>query len=126
MSGLILADKEISKAMDKEGEGRFIPKLFLNKDGAISAKNDSYISADEFTAIFDHIERIMRKTGNSILSGDISVLPLNGRESDACEYCDFKKVCGIEDNEIRKVARLSKAKVMEILSEGGKKQNGYI
>lgn len=117
MNGLIPADEKLVKAMDKEGLGEFVPKLSLNKDGSVSKRSDSFIDSEKFTVIFDHIEKIMKKTGDSISSGDIGVTPINGRESDACKYCDYSFVCGIEDSEIPKVEKLSNDKVLESLKE---------
>lgn len=118
MNGLIPADEKIVKAMEKDGLGEYVPKLTLNKDGSVSKRSDAFIDGDKFTDIFDYIEKIMRDTGNAISSGDIAVTPINGRESDACKYCDFKLVCGIEDSEIPKVEKLSNDKVIERLKGG--------
>ena len=37
--------------------------------------------------------------GDGILSGDIAVSPLDGRETPACKYCDYAAVCGYEDGD---------------------------
>ena len=59
----------------------------------------------------------MRKTGNLISSGDISISPVNGRESDACKYCDFKAICNIDETEILKVPDLDNTSVIKTLRE---------
>ena len=60
-----------------------------------------------FSIIFDYIESLMSKVGNEVLSGNIEVSPLDGRESPACSYCDFSHICGIEDKEIDRVPELN-------------------
>ncbi|MGI6280477.1 MAG: PD-(D/E)XK nuclease family protein, partial [Acutalibacteraceae bacterium] len=115
MNGLIAANEELVRAMDKEGNGQFVPKFKLNKDGSISKNNSSFIEPENFTAIFDYIEKLMKNTGKTIRSGDIAVAPLDGRETPACKYCDYGIVCGIEDCDIPKVEALTNSKVLEII-----------
>jgi len=115
MNGLLLSDSEIVHAMDKQMEGEFVPKLKFNKDGSLSKSNNSFIESVQFSEIFDHIERLMRRTGNSILKGDISINPTDGRDSAACKYCDFASVCRFEDGEPFKVPNMSNADVFSAL-----------
>lgn len=117
MNGLLQSDIDLIKAMDKEGKGEFVPKLSLNKDGTLSKRSNSFIEPQRFTEIFDYIEKLMRKTGNSIIGGDISVSPIDGRESPACKYCDYSAVCGIEDSSVPKVPDLKTDEVFEKMKE---------
>lgn len=117
MNGLLKADEPLIKAMEKEMEGKFVPKLKFNKDGSLKKGQSTFILEEDFTTIFEHIEKIIKNTGNSIYSGDISVNPVDGRESPACKYCDFKAVCGIENNEIFRVPEMSNDEVFEKIKE---------
>ena len=117
MDGLVKADIELVKAMDKNNEGKYIPKLKTNKDGTVSKSSTSYIEEEQFTQIFDHIEEIIVKAGNSMLNGEIEISPIDGRESTACGYCDFKGICGIEDNEIFKVPALKNEDVFDYIAK---------
>ncbi len=117
MNGLIKGDIDLHHAMEIENEGRFVPAIDVTKGGTISKKLTSFIEPYEFTDIFNHIEKLMRKTGNSIALGDISVNPLDGRESEACKYCDFKNVCNIENGTIEKVPSMSNSQVFKQLKE---------
>ena len=116
MNGLLKADLNLSLAMEKGNNGEFVPKLPIKKDGTIG-KRASFVYEDGFTEIFNHIEKIMRKTGNLISSGDISVSPVDGRESPACKYCDFKSVCFVDDAKISKVPELTNDQVFKALKE---------
>ncbi len=122
MNGLIKGDVELHKAMEKENKGEFVPSISLTKNGDINKTLTSFIDADGFTKIFDHIEAVMRKTGNLISSGDISVAPLDGRESEACKYCDFKNVCNIENRIADKVPALKAGEVFDKIKEA--EENG--
>ena len=115
MNGLLTMDSSLYYAMDKSGEGEFIPKLRLNKDGTASKLNKTYIQPENFSEIFHYIEKIMEKTGKTILGGDINISPLDGRESKACAYCDFSSVCGIEDKEALRVPDLSNDEVFNAM-----------
>ncbi len=117
MNGLMQGDLDLVKSMEKENRGEYIPKLSLNKDGSISKSNSSFISDTQFTQIFDHIEKLMAQTGDSIVGGEIEAKPIDGRESAACNYCDFKSICGIENKEIFKVPDIKNAQVFEILEK---------
>lgn len=117
MNGLIKADIDLSIAMEKENKGEFVPKILINKDGSVGKRATSFIKEDGFSEIFDYIEKVMRKTGNLISSGDIAVSPIDGRESEACKYCDFKTVCFAEDSKITKVPKLSNDQVFNAIKE---------
>lgn len=118
MNGLLQSDEALIHAMDKQGDGEFVPKLSFNKDGSIAKRCTSFIKSEEFSAIFDHIEKLMRKTGNAIASGNIAVSPLDGRESPACKYCDYSKICGIENRETERVPDYNNSEVFEKMKEG--------
>ncbi len=108
MNGLIPEDEALLKAMDKEMQGEFVPKAGDKK---------SFIDYEDFEEIFDHIERLMLKTGNEISSGDIRVSPIDGLESSACEYCEFSAICGIEDEAVPKVSAMNNRDVINTIKE---------
>ena len=117
MNGLLPSVPELFFAMDKKGEGEFVPKLSFNKDGTVSKRSNSFIEKEGFTEIFDYIELLMKNTGNRIIGGDIAISPTDGRESPACKYCDFSSVCGFENNTPEKVPELNNDKVFEKIKE---------
>jgi ATP-dependent helicase/nuclease subunit B len=118
MNGLLQADISLLKAMEKENRGEYVPSLSINKDGSISKTATSFIAPREFGMIFTHIENLMKKTANSIASGDIAVKPIDGREASACAYCDFKAVCNLGDEIPFKVPNLKNSEVFEIMEKG--------
>lgn len=115
MNGLIQGNIDLVTAMEKENKGEYIPVLPVNKDGSISKTSTSYIQESEFTKIFDYIEHLMQKTGDSISNGDIEIKPIDGRESSACDYCDFKSVCAFENSVAFKVPNLKNSEVFEMM-----------
>lgn len=117
MNGLLQSDTLLVSAMDKECNGQFVPKLTFNKDGSLSKRCTSFISEAEFSEIFNHIEKLMKRAGNKIASGDIKIEPLDGRESKACKYCDFASVCGIEGREAPRVPDIDNESVFKLMRE---------
>ena len=122
MNGLIRTEKNIVAAMDRDMQGEFVPKYTVTKNGALSKTCTSFISAEDFSEIFDYIERLMKRTGDGILSGDIAVSPLDGRETPACKYCDYAAVCGRENAPCDRVPNFKNDEVMNKMRE--EKRNG--
>lgn len=105
MSGMMLADSELVKAMDKTG-GEFVPKLS-------KTPSDSFVFEGDFEKIFSLIENKLSLAGEKIMNGDIAVDPVDGLDSPACKYCDFAAVCGIGDTKHKKVEKMKNAQVLE-------------
>ena len=122
MNGLAQGNLKLITAMEKENKGEFVPKLSLNKDGTISKRNASFVSAEDFTVIFDHIEKLIGEIGNKITEGQIDIDPVDGRESPACKYCDYAAICGIEEKQAEKVPAISNSEVINRIR--GDIQNG--
>ena len=122
MNGLVLADLSVVTAMEKENKGEYVPALSLNKDGSYSKRLTSFASHEEFDLIFNHIEKLIANVGEEISGGDISVSPVDGRESAACAYCDYKSVCGIENKSAFKVPNLKNSEVFKKMKEA--EENG--
>ncbi len=89
MNGLLGADSELILAMEKDNNGEFVPKLD-EKD-----PSSSFVNLQEFENIFKFIESKITAIGRSILSGDVSIDPIDGIDSGACDYCDYKNICRI-------------------------------
>ena len=103
--------------MDKGLNGEFVPKLKLNKDGSVSKTCTSFASAEDFSLIFDYIEKLMKGTGKEMVSGDIAAVPLDGRDSPACKYCDYAAVCGRENAPVKRVPDLKNEEVLKLMGE---------
>ncbi len=105
MSGIMVADPQLVRAMDKTG-GEFVPKLGNTPD-------NNFVCEGDFERIFDFIERKLMLSGDMIMSGDIAVDPVDGIDSPACKYCDFAAVCGIGDAGHRKAEKMKNSQVLE-------------
>ncbi|MBR6694755.1 MAG: PD-(D/E)XK nuclease family protein [Clostridia bacterium] len=104
MNGIIAQDEDIHAAMDAENEGRFVPKLRRKKDGSFY-KSDSFFDGEHFYDIFGYMERLLIRMNKELRQGKIAVNPTDGLDKDACKYCDFASVCGIENRPHNKVEK---------------------
>lgn len=118
MNGLLVCDEQVVRAMDRENSGEFVPSLKINKNGELSKTGAaSFIQKESFNDIFNYIERLLKTTGKSILSGDISINPVDSLDSPACKYCDFAAVCTKSQEIHAKVEKMSNQEVLEKISE---------
>ncbi|MEE0945686.1 MAG: PD-(D/E)XK nuclease family protein [Acutalibacteraceae bacterium] len=118
MNGLISENIDVVEAMEKENQGQFIPKYKLKKDGTPYKNNNSYIPEEAFDTIFDYIEELAKKMGQTLHSGDIDVEPVDACNTEACKYCNYSAVCGIEDEEHKAVVKLSNSDIIEAMRGG--------
>ncbi len=114
MDGVVLDDPGVVLAMDKQGKRVFIP-AGLSKDGDVTGE---VITAHQFTMLRRVIERLLIQMGNALLAGDIAALPLYNSKHDACKYCDYKAVCGRDQEDpVRELTVRSTAQVAEALEQ---------
>ena len=90
MHGLVLDDEEIVRAMEKGGQGRFIPVKF-KKDGTMS--QTSVASAQAFDEMKNSIEDTLRSMGALLREGKIAPTPTEVKGYDVCKYCRYTSIC---------------------------------
>lgn len=110
MNGIITENQDVISAMDSDGNGEFIPK------------NDAYhkntfISGECFQRIFNYIEKKLVEMGQELHSGVCGAKPTDSTSGNACEYCNYKSVCCIENAQHITAEKMSNDKVMERLGE---------
>ena len=120
MKGLILADVQVIKMMDKsltQGNSSNIP-VYLDKKGDISASRSSVITREQFDDLQKAIEKIIKKISKEILTGNIEIKPIYNTKikQSACKFCEFKNICRFDSEENQYEFLGTKAKE-EILDE---------
>ena len=95
MSGLVSAEPEIIRGMEREARGIFIPAR-IKKDGEPDALRSSIATLEQFGALQRHIGRVLRAMAHTLRGGDIAAQPVEGLGYRPCDYCDFSGVCGHE------------------------------
>lgn len=96
MNGLILSDPTVLEGMEADGAGVFIPARL--KDGEIDAKS-SVASLEELGKLKRHVESLLCKMAQTLQSGDIPALPLEEENFDLCQWCDYRSICGREEED---------------------------
>ena len=90
---------ELLPKFDREGGTRGSGDQFsfrLKKDGGFYANSTDPVSAEQFHALLDGVERQLVAMGNGIFSGDIRVNPYRHANKTPCEFCDYAGVCRID------------------------------
>lgn len=122
MNGIILEDSRVVIGMDTESSGLFIPAKCDKKSGDMSG---SLISIKDMRNLSQRVETILREMGDMLHQGKINATPVFSQLStsayaDGCKYCDYKSVCGFEQNDERKeVISLSDKECFNLLNEKG-------
>ncbi|HAN44439.1 MAG TPA: hypothetical protein DCP97_03510, partial [Ruminococcaceae bacterium] len=105
MNGLVLADFDIVRAMEKDAAGVFIPakiKTKLNKNGEEEAAFDnssSVATLEQLGRLKKHIESIIAQMADNLQNGEIPALPICSDNRLACGWCEYKAVCGYENEQ---------------------------
>lgn len=120
MKGLILADVDIVKKMDKKlekGSSNVVP-AYIDKDGNLANK-PSTITRAQFENLQKYTNKIIKQISEEILSGNIDVKPYYKikQGKTPCEYCKYKSICnfntGICKKEYNYIGNAEKEYILE-------------
>ncbi|MBE7048521.1 MAG: helicase-exonuclease AddAB subunit AddB [Ruminococcaceae bacterium] len=97
MSGLLLKDIDIVRAMDKgiQGYSSILPAR-INKDGTLSDSSSNCATLQQFNQLSRHIQNTAGAIGREILQGGASILPCKDGQGLPCRYCCFHTICGFD------------------------------
>lgn len=123
MNGLILADVNVVKIMDKTlktGASNLIP-AYLDKEGNISKSKSNSVSKEQFQDLMKHTNKLIKQIAKEILSGNIEIKPYykNKNKRTACEYCEYKQICNFkeESNHYNYIENQKKEEILEKIKE---------
>ena len=120
MNGLILADVNIVKKMDKtleNGNSKIIP-AYINKEGNLSDKPNS-VNREQFERLQKYTMKLLEQISESILTGNINIKPYYSikKKSTPCEYCSYKSICNFDskmaNNDYNYIPNREKADILE-------------
>ncbi|MCD7731481.1 MAG: exodeoxyribonuclease V subunit gamma [Oscillospiraceae bacterium] len=94
MDGIVIADLDIVRAMEKDISGIFIP-VNVKKDGEFSSRS-KIISERALEKLRKYSSDLLRETASSIKQGKIEAAPLTDakKNTSPCAYCDYQSICG--------------------------------
>lgn len=122
MDGLVISEQEVAKLMDTQvdtGYSNIIPVAF-KKDGSFYSSS-KVADVDTFTLLREHMNRLIKRAGILITSGEVKLDPYENKDGNACRFCPFKSVCQfdplLEENKYRKLPPLKENQVLEKLQD---------
>lgn len=95
-SGLLLADEDVLRAMDRELSGYFIP-VHTKKDGSPAASR-SLADLEQFGQLLTEITEKIGQIGREIAGGKADARPMQNSRADACRYCGLQTVCRVSES----------------------------
>ncbi len=92
MSGVVLDDDSVLRAMEQDLEGRFIP-VKQKKDSSLFS--DSKVkSGEEFLKLREVVYRNIREMAENLTKGHVAPCPVRGgKVKNPCSYCEFGQLC---------------------------------
>lgn len=120
MNGLVLADINVVKMMDKtleKGPSKQIP-VYLDKDGNISKSKSNTVTKEQLEDLRKHTNRIIKQIAKEMLSGNISIEPYYQKKNQKtpCDYCSYKEICNFKEygcNHYRYIPNDKKEDILE-------------
>lgn len=101
MKGLIVADVKVIRMMDKTLETGYssIVPAYVGKEDKLSEKKSSVVTKEQFQVLQKYMKKIIKQIAEEILSGKIELNPYNKKRKTPCKYCEYKAICGFNDNQ---------------------------
>ena len=122
MNGLILADVNVVRMMDKtleKGYSNIVP-AYITSENTISPKLSSSVTKEEFDKLQKNIKNTIKQISKEILNGNINLKPYNKKRKTPCDYCEYKAICQFDTamcgNEYNYLSEMKKEEVLEIIS----------
>lgn len=96
MKGLLLADPEVVKEMDRkiEGSSLIIPAR-INKDGNLG--KSSVGTEEQFKMLREHVKKKLVEACEAMLRGEIKISPVKSKNADTCTYCVYSAICQYDE-----------------------------
>ncbi|WP_308638843.1 helicase-exonuclease AddAB subunit AddB [Paenibacillus silvisoli] len=123
LKGLVLADEETVRMMDNAlstGYSELLP-LALKRDGGFYSSS-SVVSEDQWSTLRRSVRGTLRRIGDRIAGGDVSITPYRLGNKTPCQFCAYKPVCHfdplVEGNCYTRLNKPGKDEVWELLASG--------
>lgn len=123
MKGLVLADINVIKMMDKNienGKQSDIIPVYLSKDGEITKKSNA-VNREDFERLTKKVKDIIKELSKEILEGSIDIKPYKYNQKTGCDYCSYKSICMFntlfEGNDYYRIPKKEKELLLEEIRE---------
>ena len=97
MSGLVLEEENVLRAMERELEGRFIPvRKKLDDSFSESSRTGS---REDFSRLREVVRGNILRMAEALLQGQVAPAPARSSHLDPCASCDYRLLCGAAGTE---------------------------
>jgi len=97
LDGIMLDDTEVIKSIAGEFTG--YSKIFSireSKEGIKGTSEGKLLSNEEFLQLRKAVDEKMMELCRDIVSGEVQAKPKKTKTAKACDYCQYKSVCGFD------------------------------
>ncbi|MBQ3105389.1 MAG: helicase-exonuclease AddAB subunit AddB [Lachnospiraceae bacterium] len=96
VTGIVNEDPAVLQGLDEglEGKSDVIPVEY-KKDGTVSGRS-SVFSSQQMQTAADYALEKAKQLGRDMAEGVIAVNPCTFGSDDACQYCQFRRICGFD------------------------------
>ena len=101
MKGVVLADVNVVKMMDKSlnsGVTSDIIPVGLTVNGNFDKHSSKVLNKEEFNDLQVKVNGIIRDISSEILNGKIEIKPYSYRDETGCTYCQYNSICRFNPN----------------------------
>lgn len=122
MSGLLLKDISVVKAIDSDIESAYslIIPAAIKKDGNFTATS-SVVTEEQFDILRKYVNDKMAEICEEMLSGEIKIVPCKNNNTPYCDYCDYSSICqfdtSIENNKYKIVLKKSNEEAWKLIKD---------
>jgi len=127
MKGLLLADVKLIKEMDREidGDSLIIPAR-INKGGVLGRSSGATIQ--QFELLRRHVRKLLFKTADEMLKGNVSIKPYKKKRVTSCTYCPYSSICqfepGLKDNNYRILNDIKNDDIWKLFVQDSTREKG--
>lgn len=127
MKGLLLADSDVIKEMDKEidGSSNIIPAR-INKDGTLG--KSSAATREQFDNLRGHVREKLALLCEEMADGNIAIEPYKKKGHTPCEYCKLSSVCKfdteVKGNKYKYISDLKDEDIWQLIMPAAKEEGG--
>lgn len=117
MNGILLENRDVLNAMEKDLRGIYIP-VAVKKDNGYTALS-SLITEKQIANLKKYADKLLTEMADGLSEGKIPAKPLMKNKIGPCEYCDYSTICGRELSSFRCYEADAKAKILDIMDGKG-------
>lgn len=109
LEGFSNKDKDIVRLIDENFEkSNVIKSMSVKNDGEFNL-NAKVLSNDEIRELIEYTKNKLDEVSNNILNGEFDIRPIKiGDDNKSCEFCKFKDICFMEEDDIIKIEKRCK------------------